>query len=77
MWEDMFAQSGHKSFMIDSERDRTPSASNHRYQLKKHSIEEIRSMLRETTRELIARARRNSELVGKLTVAIDITKGAP
>jgi putative transposase len=34
-------------------------------------------MLRETTRMLIARARHNNELVGKLWVAIDITKGNP
>jgi IS4 transposase len=77
MREDMFAQSGQHSFYIDSTRDRTPSASNHRHQLQKHSIENVRSMLREATGELIARARHNSELVGKLTVAIDITKGAP
>lgn len=34
-------------------------------------------MLRETTRALIARARHNSELVGSLWAAIDITKGNP
>lgn len=77
MREDMYAQSGQHSFYIDSDRDRTPSASNHRYQLQKHSIEDVRSMLQETTRALIARARHNSELVGSLTAAIDITKGNP
>ena len=34
-------------------------------------------MLHETTRMLIARARHNAELVGKLWAAIDITKGNP
>lgn len=77
MREDMYAQSGQHSFYIDSSREHTPSASNHRYQLQKHSVEEVRSMLRETTRALIACARHNSELVGSLWAAIDITKGNP
>lgn len=34
-------------------------------------------MVRKTTRKLIKQARRNSELVGKLWAAIDITKGYP
>lgn len=38
-------------------------------------VEEIRSILRNTTRMLIARARHNSELVGKLWTAIDVTNG--
>lgn len=77
MREDMFAQSGQHSFAIDSGRDRTPSASNHRHQVKKLSIEETREMLRNTTRALIARARHNGELDRKISVAIDITKGNP
>ncbi|WP_140408925.1 transposase [Natronolimnobius baerhuensis] len=77
MRENMYAQSGQHSFYIDSQRDRTPSASNHRYQIGKLTVEETRSMLHETTRMLISRARHNSELVGKLWAAIDITKGNP
>ncbi len=77
MRENMYAQSGQHSFFIDSQRDRTPSASNHRYQMGKLTVEEIRSMLHEATRMLIARARHNAELVGKLWAAIDITKGNP
>ncbi|ADD07334.1 ISH7-type transposase ISNma10 (plasmid) [Natrialba magadii ATCC 43099] len=77
MRENMYAQSGQHSFFIDSQRDHTPSASNHRYQIGKLTVEETRSMLHETTRMLIARARHNSELVGKLWAAIDITKGNP
>jgi len=75
MRENMYAQSGQHSFYIDSQRDRTPSASNHRYQIGKLSTEETRSMLHETNRMLIARARHNAELVGNLVAAIDITKG--
>jgi hypothetical protein len=41
------------------------------------SVGEIRSMLRNTTRMIIARARQNSELTGKLWAAIDVTKGFP
>lgn len=77
MREDMYAQSGQHSFALESERSETPSASNHRYQIGKLSVEETRSMLHETTEELIKRARRDSELVGKLSAAIDITKGNP
>jgi IS4 transposase len=77
MRENIYAQSGQHSFYIDSQRDRTPSASNHRYQIGKLTVEEIRSMLHETNRMLIARARHNAELVGKLWAAIDITKGNP
>jgi len=77
MRENMYAQSGQHSFYIDSQRDRTPSASNHRYQIGKLSTEETRSMLHETNRMLIARARHNAELVGNLVAAIDITKGNP
>lgn len=77
MRENMYAQSGQHSFYIDSQRDRTPSASNHRYQIGKLSAEETRSMLHETNRMLIARARHNAELVGNLVAAIDITKGNP
>lgn len=77
MREDMYARGGHRSFIHDTSRtyDETPTGSTHRYQLGKLSVEEIRSMLRNTTRMLIARARHNSELVGKLWAAIDVTKG--
>jgi len=77
MREDMYAQSGQHSFSLASKREETPSASNHRYQIGKLSVEETQSMLHETTEELIKRARRDSELVGKLSAAIDITKGNP
>jgi putative transposase len=40
-------------------------------------VAEIRAMLRNTTRMLIARARQNGELTGKLWAAIDVTKGFP
>lgn len=42
-----------------------------------YAVAEIRSMLQNTTRMLIARARQHGEFTGKLWTAIDVTKGAP
>ena len=79
MRKDMFAESGVNSFLEDTTRPDAdvPKASNHRWQIRKHSPEDVRRMVRSATRILIARARNNSELVGELEVAIDITKGFP
>jgi putative transposase len=77
MREDMYARSGPASFSLDTARDRIPTGSTHRYQIGKLSVAEIRSMLRNTTRMLIARARQHGELTGKLWAAIDVTKGFP
>jgi DNA invertase Pin-like site-specific DNA recombinase len=77
MREDMYAASGPASFYLDTTRERVPSGSTHRYQIGKLSVPEIRSMLRNTTRMLIARARQHGELTGKLWAAIDVTKGVP
>ncbi len=75
--KNMFAESGANSFYVDSTRDRTPSGSTHRWQIRKLSIEEMRRQHRHTTKRLIERARSDGELVGKLWAAIDVTKGAP
>jgi len=77
MRADMYAESGVDSFAGDTTRERTPKGSNHRWQIRKLDPDEIRAMVRKTTRKLIEQARRNSELVGKLWAAIDITKGYP
>jgi putative transposase len=77
MREDMYAASGPGSFVLDTTRNRVPSGSTHRYQIGKLSVNDIRSMLRNTTRMLIARARQHGELTGKLWTAIDVTKGVP
>lgn len=77
MREDMYARSGPASFFLDTPRERIPSGSTHRYQIGKLSVPEIRSMLRNTTRLLIARARQHGELTGKVWTAIDVTKGFP
>jgi putative transposase len=77
MREDMYARSGPASFSLDTTRERIPTGSTHRYQIGKHSVNDIRLMLRNTTRMLIARARQHGELTGKLWAAIDVTKGFP
>jgi putative transposase len=77
MREDMYARSGPASFSLDTTRERIPTGSTHRYQIGKLSVADIRSMLRTTTRMIIARARQHGELTGKLWAAIDVTKGFP
>jgi putative transposase len=77
MREDMYPASGPGSFVLDTTRERVPSGSTHRYQIGKFSVTDIRSILRTTTRMLIARARQHGELTGKLWTAIDVTKGVP
>jgi putative transposase len=77
MREDMYARSGPASFSLDTTRERIPTGSAHRYQIGKLSVTEIREMLRNTTRMLIARARQNGELDGSVMAAIDVTKGFP
>jgi putative transposase len=77
MREDMYARSGPASFSLDTTREKIPTGSTHRYQIGKLSVADIRSMLRNTTRMLIARARQHGELTGELFAAIDVTKGFP
>lgn len=77
MRKDMYARSGPASFSLDTARERIPTGSTHRYQIGKLSVAEIREMLRNTTRMLIARARQNGELDGPVMSAIDVTKDFP
>ena len=75
MREDMYVQSGPASFSLDTTRERIPTGSTYRYQIGKLSVAEIREMLRNTTRMLIARARQNGELDRPVMSAVDTTKG--
>ena len=77
MHEDMYTRSGPASFSLDTTRERIPTGSTHRYQIGKLSVADVRSMLRNTTRMLIARACQHGELTGELWAAIDLTKGFP
>lgn len=66
MREDMYARSGPTSFSLDTTYEKISTGSTHRYQIGKLSVSDIRSMFRNTTRMIIARARQNGELNGKL-----------
>jgi len=73
----VYAESGIDSFAVTSTRERVHTGSLHRYHIQKIAPTEAREMHHETTKELISKARRNSELTGKITVGIDITKSNP
>lgn len=75
--DDVFPESGLGNMMAKSGHERVQYASTHRRELKKFSIEEIRELHQKVTRDLINEARREGELVGKMKVAIDQTKGHP
>lgn len=75
--EEMYAEAGARSFAADTSRERVQSGSNHRHQLTKITPMQAREMHRETTKQLVARARQDSELTGDITASIDITKSNP
>jgi IS4 transposase len=75
--DDVFPESGLGNMMAKSGHERVQYASTHRRELKKFTIEEIRELHQSVTRDLIKEARREGELVGKMKVAIDQTKGHP
>jgi len=75
--DDVFPESGLGNMNAKSDHDRVHFPSTHRKELKRFDIEEIRELHQEVTRDLIQEARREGELVGKMKVAIDQTKGHP
>lgn len=75
--DDVFPESGLGNLLAKSNHDRVHFPSTHRRELKKFTIEEIRELHQSVTRDLIKEARREGELVGKMKVAIDQTKGHP
>ena len=75
--EEMCAENGTVNFAADSTRDRVQTGSTHRHHIQKIAPEHARAMHRNATRELVARAQRESKLCDSVTVAIDITKSNP
>jgi len=77
--QDTFTESGIDRFRAATTRpvEQQHTGRTHRHHLQQHSEESVREMLRETTDQLVKRARRNGELQGKLWAAIDTTKGTP
>lgn len=77
MRTDMHPNDGAQSFAEDTTRDRTPSGDSHRLQTKRLGIDRTRTMLRESARTLVARAKSRDQMGRKQMAAIDITKGNP
>ncbi|WP_135855053.1 transposase [Halorussus salinus] len=77
--QDTFTEGGVEAFRTATTRpeDQKHTGRTHRHHLQKHSVEEVRRMLRDTTTRLVQRARHNGELQGKVWAAIDVTKGNP
>lgn len=75
--DDVFPESGLGNTLAKGLVDQVHYPSTHRRELSRLGVAEMRAMHRSVVSDLIAEARREGELVGKLTVAIDQTKGHP
>ena len=75
--DDVYAESGLGNYEAKGVIEGAHYPSTHRRELSKFTVEEIRELHRSVVKDLIAEARREGELVGKMTVAIDETKGHP
>lgn len=77
MRSELHPNDGAGNFGQESSRDLTPGGDHHRGELATIGIERVRTMLRETARTLLARAKSRHDLDRGLTLAADITKGNP
>jgi putative transposase len=77
MRTDMHPNDGAGNFAQDTKREKTPSGDSHILQTKTLGVERIRTMLRETARTLVARAKSKDQMGRKQMAAIDFTKGNP
>lgn len=77
MRTDMHPNDGAGNFAEDTKREKTPSGDSHILQTKRLGVENIRTMLRETARTLVARAKSKDQMGRKQMAAIDFTKGNP
>lgn len=77
MRSDLHPNDGAGNFAQDSTRERTPSGDSHRLQTKNLGVERIRTMLRETARTLVTRAKSKDKMGRKQMTALDLTKGSP
>jgi IS4 transposase len=75
--DDVCAESGLGNYEAKGVIDDAHYPSTHRRELSKFSVEEIRDLHRSVVKDIIAEARRKGELIGKMTLAIDGTKGHP
>ncbi|WP_026190346.1 transposase [Halomicrobium katesii] len=77
MRTDMHPNDGAQSFAEDTTRRRTPSGDSHRLQTRTLGAQRIRTMLQETARTLVSRAKSKDKMGRTQMAAIDITKGSP
>lgn len=75
--EEMYAENGTWNFAAETTRDRVQTGSTHRHHVQKLGPDQAREMHRETTQDLIEKAKRKAGIRGGVTVAIDITKSNP
>lgn len=75
--DDVYPESGLGNMQAKGYLDDAHYPSTHRRELSRLSVEDIRDLHRDVVEDLIAEARREGELVGKMAVAIDETKGHP
>lgn len=75
--DDVCAESGLGNYEAKGVIDDAHYPSTHRRELSKFSVEEIRDLHRSVVKDIIAEARREGELVGEMTLALDETKGHP
>lgn len=74
---EMCAEDGTWNFAAETTRERVQTGSTHRHHLQKIGPAKARRMHQDTTRELVERARQDSELVDGVMTSIDITKSNP
>ncbi|MCF2165422.1 ISNCY family transposase [Halobacterium salinarum] len=77
MRSDLHPNDGAGNFAADSTRQKTPSGDSHRLQTQTLGVERVRTMLQETARTLVSRARSKGKMGREQMAAIDITKGSP
>jgi IS4 transposase len=75
--ENLAANEGARSFIHQSNRERTPFGHAHREHVRDLSIEQIREMYRQAMNRLLNRAAETEEFFRAGIVAIDITEGDP
>jgi IS4 transposase len=75
--ENLAANEGARSFVVESTRERTPLGHAHRQQLRHLSIEQIREMYRQAVSQLLDEVAETEEFFRAGIVAIDITEADP
>ncbi|MDQ2074909.1 transposase [Haloarcula sp. H-GB4] len=75
--ENLAANEGARSFVYESDRDRTPLGHAHREQIRNLTIAEIRKMYRQTVKRLLTEVAGTEQFFRAGIVAIDITEADP